>query len=573
MIKDPDIQYIIGKRDPAAESALAAELRISPLLAAALRARGIVSAVDAAAHLNPSLDSLGDPELLPDFNAAADVLLAARERKDLVYIHGDYDTDGVTSAAHFDRFLRSAGWNVHTHVPHRIREGYGVNRSAVEEAKELGAKVFLTCDCGIAAFDSLEYAHELGMTVVVTDHHEPQAIRPRAAALVNPMLEHSQYPFRHLVGVGVVFRFCEGLAKRLGMPVESYRRRFLEFACVGTVADVAAMVGENRTIVSHGLTLLPKSPTLGFQQLALKAGLREWSHQSIAHQIGPRLNAAGRINEPGLALRALLSRDIDEVDEVSRVLEENNTERQKLQRDAERKATEIVMAQGLAEKMIIIVVVPDLLPGLAGLVAGTLCRKFERPAVVLHDHAGTGHLAGSARSVPEINFAHLIEANRHLGLGGGGHAGAAGINLSAENLPTISEALEAAVIAQLPEGRFIPSVAADFEASLDEFDLRSVEEVGRMEPCGRANEALTVLIRSAPVVYATRTNNPTSVRWSFRSDRGHTISAIQHQVDENIQLPLPGATVDLIAKPTINEWNGNRSPQFTLEKVLQPPAP
>ena len=569
MIETP-LRYEIGARDPAAEDALIEALGIPRLLAAALVARECGDCEEARLFLEPALDSLGDPELLPDFDKAATILLAAREAGDLVFVHGDYDADGVTSAAILDRFLRGQGWVVHTHVPHRVNEGYGVHASAVGMARELGAKVFLTCDCGVAAFASLRLARDHGMKVVVTDHHEPGTELPLVEALVNPHIP-SDYPFEELCGAGVVFRFCEGLAKRLGMPVAAYRRRFLEFAAIGTVADMMPLVGENRTIVYHGLKVLSETRTPGLVRLKEKAGAKpEVTARDIGFGLGPRLNAVGRVFDSALALKLLITRDEDEATSLAAELERYNDERKRLQTEAQERAMTIVEDQGLAERAVIMVPMQDLSKGIAGLVASKILERYGRPTFVLRHDPETGMLGGSARSIPGIDIFRIMEANRHLGVGGGGHAGAAGIHFAYANLDAVYAAFEIAALSQLSEGEFVPTVCADFETDLSDIDLRALGALSWLEPCGRGNEGLTLLARSLVVVSSKPTRNPSTARLSFRAASGKVFGGIQHGRDPNEPLPIPGERVDLLFKPEINEWNGDVSVQLCVQSVLPP---
>ncbi len=563
--------YQIGARDARAEAALAAELGISPLLAAALRARGMEDADAARAYLEPSLDDLGDPELLPDFDRAAEILLAAREAKDLVFVHGDYDADGVTSSALFDRFLRAIGCEVHTHVPHRMREGYGVNASAVEVAREMGAKVFLTCDCGISAFQSLELAASYGMKVVVTDHHEPQATVPRVDALVNPHLPHSRYPFEELCGAAVVFRVCEGLAKRLGMPVSKYRERFLEFAALGTVADMMPLVGENRIIAYHGLLSLERSRTPGVQRLKEHARVKPgpMTARDIGFGLGPRLNAVGRIFESSIALALLLTPDHEEAGRLAQIVEEKNDERRTIQELVCSEAMETVVARRLDRNLILMVSGQGWHKGVVGLAASRLLERYGRPVFVLSYDPATGRYGGSARSIAEVDIFRLIEDHRHLGVGGGGHAGAAGIHFHENDFDRIFEAFERAAWEQVGPDGLVSRVCADFESDLSELSLEAVRELGRLEPCGRGNDGVTLLARGIEVARAMPTKKPTSMRYSFRTGSGRLFTGITHRHEPGTE-PHPGDRVNLLFRPQLNEYMGDVSVQLEVLSLLPP---
>ncbi|RYG42093.1 single-stranded-DNA-specific exonuclease RecJ, partial [bacterium] len=488
--------YQVGQRDPSAESDLTRELRISPLLAAALRARGYEDPESARAFLEPSFETLGDPELLPDFERAAEILLDAIRSKALIFVHGDYDADGVTSAALLSRFLAAVGANVHTFVPHRLREGYGVSTEAVETAKSMGVSVFLTCDCGVSAFQALELAMSYEMKVVVTDHHQPQASVPKVDALVNPHLPGSRYPFDELCGAAVAFRFCEGLARRLGMNVDKYRERFVEFAAIGTVADMMPLEGENRVIAAMGLRKLSRTTTPGLVRLKEHARTKPgtMSARDIGFGIGPRLNAVGRIDEPGIALQLLLTKDEDEAAHLAILVEQKNTERRAIQQEICDAALQIVAEQKLDEHLVLMVRGPKWHKGIVGLAASRVLERYGRPTFVLSYDPETGRYGGSARSIPGVDIFRMIEENRHLGVGGGGHAGAAGIHFHEQDFDRIFEAFERCAWEQVgPDG--LPNViGADFEADFAELTIPAIEDLTRMEPCGRGNEILTLLV-------------------------------------------------------------------------------
>ncbi|HZH99444.1 MAG TPA: DHH family phosphoesterase, partial [Fimbriimonadaceae bacterium] len=290
----PAKYWTVPLRDAAAEKRLQDELKIPSVVAAVLINRGFSDPEAAHKFLNPSLDDLGSPKKLPDYDAAVKHILGARERKEKIFVHGDYDVDGVTSTALLTRFLQSIGCEVVAHVPHRMKEGYGIHLNAVDAAVATGAKLFLTCDCGVSAFDQIDRAKELGMTVVVTDHHSIGECLPEAHAMINPHRTDSEYPYAELSGVGVAFRLCEGLTEEVGYKKEHYRRAFLDLAVLGTVADVMPLTGENRIITRHGLKHLLESKKIGIKALLRESKVLEECRgvlkcYHIGFMLGPRL--------------------------------------------------------------------------------------------------------------------------------------------------------------------------------------------------------------------------------------------------------------------------------------------
>lgn len=314
---------VASSRNPLQEDILAKELGVSGLVSAILVSRGYDTPAKAEKFLHPSLDDLHDGRLLPDVGQAVREILLARERGETIFVHGDYDVDGITSAALWTRVLRRLGFSVVSHVPHRIRDGYGIHKYAVREAHQAGAKLLLTCDCGSSAFEAVEMAGRLGMRVVITDHHAVTGSLPRASAVVNPLRKDSGYPFPYLSGVGVAFKVAEVLARELGVSSSKFRRAFLDLVALGTIADVVPLVDENRILTKFGLEQLARTRKPGLRALLealtldVRGGLSAWQ---VGWILGPRLNAAGRIDDAVHALTLLLTDDEKEAREHVRKL-------------------------------------------------------------------------------------------------------------------------------------------------------------------------------------------------------------------------------------------------------------
>ena len=402
----PAPRWIWPTSNEAQVNSFAELLSVTPLVAQILLRRGIADATAAEAFLNPSYDHFHDPRLLPDYHAAVKEILGARERGETIAVHGDYDVDGVTSAALFTRYLRRIGCTVAPHVPHRVTEGYGIHLDAVEWARKQGAKLFLTCDCGISAHEQIEAIKVAGMVPVVTDHHSVKDTLPGAAAVVNPHRADSVYPFSELSGVGVVLKLCAGITEELGHKAKDFYRAFLDLATLGTVADVMPLVGENRTIVSLGLPALAQSRKIGIQALLETCDLLSANRitaRDIGYRIGPRINAAGRIDDSALALELLLTEDRVRARELAMQIEQINADRREQQIKACEEAREMVVATEADRFNVIVVASPDWHPGLVGIVAGKLVDAFRRPAFVgsVNQH---GIAKTSARSIPGFDL-------------------------------------------------------------------------------------------------------------------------------------------------------------------------
>ncbi len=419
MVSPSSLRWSISERNRPAEERLRGELGVPSLVAAVLAQRGYLEPADADLFLNPSLDHLHDPALLPDYAAARDAILGARERNELIYVHGDYDVDGVTSAALFNRFLEAIGCRVLTHVPHRTKEGYGIHHTAVSAAEAAGAKLFLTCDCGVSAHEQVEQATAAGMAVVITDHHSIGGQLPAATAIVNPHRVDSQYPFAELSGAGVVFKLCDGITKEIGHNRQNYYRAFLDLAALGTIADVMPLIGENRIIAKFGLERLADTKKAGLKALMQAANIviepgKPLRAFHVGFQIGPRLNAAGRIGDAAIALNLLLENDPTVADTLAREIEAVNTERRGEQQRVVDEAVAMVLERGSQSRNVIVVAKDGWHAGIVGIVAGRLVEQFCRPSFVLTIDSKSGMARGSARGIPNFNLADAIRAHPNL---------------------------------------------------------------------------------------------------------------------------------------------------------------
>jgi single-stranded-DNA-specific exonuclease len=560
----PTARWQVGARDAEAEAKLQRELGVPSLVAAILVQRGYTDPAVADRFLNPSLDQLHDPRKLPDYEAARDAIMGARERKELIFVHGDYDVDGVTSAALLNRFLTRIGCEVHTHVPHRMREGYGIHRSAVEAAKAAGAKLFLTCDCGIAAFEQVKIAREAGMAVVVTDHHSIGAELPDANAVINPHRADSEYPFAELSGAGVVFRLCDGLSRELSLDLANYYRAFLDLAALGTIADVMPLVDENRIIARFGLQRLAETKKVGIQALMKEARITLEPGKSlrayhVGFVLGPRLNAAGRLDDADLALQLLIENDADKAAQIASIIEGVNAERKTEQQRIIDEATEMVLSKGWHQRNVIVVGKDGWHSGIVGIVAGRLVEQFHRPTFVVTIDPNSGICKGSARTIPNFHLADAIRAHPDLFLSGGGHAAAAGCSFHFDNFEKVADALHLYAGQKLTPEDFVPTVNIDLEVDFTEVSLQTVEALQMLEPFGCANPEPVFVARGISLAQILPTKNPAHVRLMLRSGTSSAVPGIAFGIGERLTKTGAGCVADLLFQPNVEEWRGMRS--------------
>ncbi len=559
-------RWVTLPADSAAEVTLASELGISRLVARLLVNRGYNTPESAQAFMNPSLSDFHDPKLLPDFEAATREILLARDQKKLIYIHGDYDVDGITSAALLSRFLRRIGCEVYTHVPHRLKEGYGINVSAVAHAHEMGAHLFLTCDCGSGAIEQIDRAKELGMRVVVTDHHELHMTQPNADAFVNPHRKDSVYPFDHLCGVGVAFKLCAGIAEECGIPTENFYRAFLDLAALGTVADVMPLVGENRVIVAHGCPRIQESQKPGMRALLERIdGKYGVTPRTIGFQLAPRLNAAGRIDDASLSLDLLLSDDLESARQIAGKLEDINTARRAEQDRIIEGAKLRVLEEGLHERNAIVIGAEGWHSGIIGLVAGRLVETFYRPAFVM-TFGADGVAKGSARTVPGYHLADALKrTTQHLKTHGG-HELAAGFSANFSNVEAFQAAIEADALAMIPPEMLIPTRTIDAETSVTECNMQALHDLEKLAPFGQSNPEPTFVAHRLRVekIGPTSEGKP-HAKLTVRDESGASVVVKAWRMLEDFSEVAPGDEISLVFNAEINAWNGRESVEWVVK--------
>ena len=467
---------------------------IPPLVAQVLFNRGVVEPDAIRTFLDPKLTHLHAPESLPGVSRAAErIAHAVRERQSIV-IYGDYDADGLTSTAILWHMLTLAGANVSYYIPHRIEEGYGVNSEAVRQIRRDGADLMITVDCGITAAEQVRLARELGLAVVITDHHSFDGPLPEADAVVHPRAGDG-YPNPDLCGAGVAFKLAWAIAKSLS-GTEKVNPRFRDFlvdatglVALGTIADVVPLTGENRILARHGLTGLAKSKLTGIMALIEAARLTDQKLDSehVGFWLAPRLNSAGRMADGELAAELLTSANADRSREIALLLEQHNRERKNLERRISDEACEMIEARNLASdaRRGIVLASENWHAGVIGIVASRVVERYRRPTVIIALDNGQGQ--GSGRSIPhfELNRA-LADCSEHL-IAFGGHAMAAGLRIAADRVEAFTEAFVARANQRLTAQDLEPTLRLDGEAALSELSEQAVRQLEQLAPFGQGN--------------------------------------------------------------------------------------
>jgi len=550
------------KRSPDAAAALARALGVPLPVAHVLVNRGVGDEAAARRFLEPTLDQLHDPTLMLDLDRAAQRIRHAVDHGERIFIQGDYDVDGITSTFLLDSVLRDLGATPEVRIPHRVRDGYGLSIGAIDDAARRGCTLVITVDCGITAVESVAHARTLGIDVVVTDHHEPQAALPEAHAIVDPLRPGCPYPFKSLAGVGVTFKLAERLLKGRGGLERA--QEYLDVVALGTIADVVPLVGENRVLAQLGLARLNEHRRLGIRALADMAGsgTRQITAGQVAFVLAPRINAAGRMGNAEQGLRLLQAREPGEAHDLALSLEDDNRRRRESDERVLREAEAMVERElGYPECQSILLWSDTWHPGVIGIVASRLVERYQRPAVLVAIDGERGR--GSGRSLPHLDLTRLLDDCSDLLITHGGHAFAAGLSVSREHLPELRERFERLVRERSRAEHFQPRLLLDSELRADECDLALVDALERLAPHGLDNpEPLFQLAGVLPrEVREVGDGRHLRVRLPGADDR----TAIGFGLGPQASEMRAAGPVDLAFTPTRNEWRGTTEVQLKLK--------
>jgi single-stranded-DNA-specific exonuclease len=471
---------------------------VPSVVAQLLLSRGISDPDIARQFVDPKLNLLREPGDLPGATVAAEIIFEAIAAKQRITIYGDYDADGMTSTAILYRCLKLLHAEVDFYIPHRIDEGYSLNVEALEKIAAQGTQLVITVDCGVASVDEARRAYELGMRLVITDHHQLAEELPRAEAIVHPGLPHDPYPFAGLCGAAVAFKVAWAICQRAsdGQKVSDRLKNFLlqavGLAAIGTVADVVPLIDENRILVRYGLGCLKSQPTVGIAALMRTTKLSDKQRlecDDIGFAIGPRLNAAGRMGQAELAIELLTTENQQRADTIAQYIEELNVQRQNLERTMTRAAIKQAREFGDPDQASALVLADhEWHAGVIGIVAGRLTEKFNCPVVMIaNDPLGVKPGTGSARSVPGFNLHEALAECGHLLESHGGHAAAAGLRVTPANLDAFRQEFCRIAAAKLCEVERSVELVVDAEASLQMLTRQIVEQIENLAPFGHGN--------------------------------------------------------------------------------------
>ncbi len=542
---------------------LAASLQVSTLLATILCRRGYSTVEEAQLFLHSVLTTLPDPDLLPDMDKACRRLQKALNAGEKISIHGDYDVDGISGCALLVEALRAFGGQVDYHIPLRLKDGYGLSADAIRQVAEDGCRLMVSVDCGISAHLEAKLAQDLGIDLIITDHHQPGDTLPPAIALVNPQLSASRYPYSALAGVGVAFMLLVALRKRLrdsgyfDHAKEPDLRHALDLVALGTIADIAPLTGVNRTLVKTGLRLLDKESRPGVAALKKVAGVSAVTSGSVGFQLAPRLNAAGRLEDAALGVKLLLGEAGIDAQAVAQQLDHFNQQRQALEKKVLADAIARVESDS-QERRSIVLASADWHSGVIGIVASRLVERYHRPTFLIALDNGMGK--GSGRSIKGFDLYQALKECGDLLEGYGGHTMAAGLTIAEAQLVAFSRRFEKVAGTRLTDELCTPAIEHDGECPLGFWSIPAVEELSVLEPYGVGNPQPLFLSRHCMVKHCSLVAEK---HLKFDLEQQETrISAIAFGCGE--RLADCAGELDILYRPQLNEWRGNTKVQLQV---------
>jgi single-stranded-DNA-specific exonuclease len=554
--------------DDAQARVFAEELGISPVLARLLCIRGLADLDSASRFLKPSLEHLLDPSGLADMDRAVERLLRAIAQGERIAVHGDYDVDGITSTVILRRALELLGGQVTHFIPERLRDGYGLQPAALERLHAEGVHVVVSVDCGIRGAEAARRARELGLDLIITDHHEPDCDLPDAVAVVNPKRHDCTYADKHLAGVGVALKLVQALCLRAGKS--SWLPAFVKIAAIGTLADVVPLVGENRVIAKLGLQMLSKGPhKVGLRALIDVAGLtgKQIDSYHIAFMMAPRINAAGRMSTPDIATRLLLAADegmADEARGLAAQLEEENNRRRHEEQDIVAKARKIIETDPeVGARSILVVAGEGWHRGVIGIVASKIVDAFYRPTIVLSIEDGVAH--GSCRSIPGFDMLAALEACAPMMLRFGGHKQAAGLQIEAARIREFRQAVNAFGDERLEPDDLRPRLWLDGPLAFSGISSQFAAELATLAPFGPGNPKPVFETTGVQIVDGPRKLKERHLKMSFRQDRRVFRAIAWNAAEREASLSEKKGSVDLAFSLEENEFQGEKYLEMRVE--------
>ena len=512
--------------------------------------------------LNPTRNDFYDPYLMPDMEKAVSRITKALKNNENITIFGDYDADGITSTTILKRFFHDINKECNVYIPNRLNEGYGLNKNAIKKLSEDGTNLIITVDCGITAIEETKYAKELGIDIVITDHHEPGEEIPDAEAVVDCKRKDNKYPFRELAGCGVAFKLTQALCKNLELN-ENQALKYLDIACVGTISDVVPLVDENRVIVKLGMLLLKQTKNLGLKQIINNAHFKEFNSMSVAFGITPRINACGRLGHQDEALELFTTDNQEKATELAKKMDEYNIQRQLEEKRIYDEAITLLQEETQTNDITNCIVLghENWNPGVIGIVSSRITEKFYKPSILVCFDKDIAK--GSGRSIEGFDLHKaLMECDKYL-TNYGGHSLAAGLSLNRKDFEKFKNMINEYAEKNIKDEDLIPTINIDLKLEDSQLNIEDVEELKLLEPFGQSNEEPIFMITNLKVVSIKTLSDGKHLKLYLKNQ--NYLDAIGFNLGERANEFKIGDTIDIVGNLNINEFNNTKKVQMLLK--------
>lgn len=539
--------------------------KVNQLLATILANRNILKEEDIRLFLNPTRNDFYNPFLITDMDIAVNRIIKAIENKENITIYGDYDVDGITSITVLKSFLNDIGVETNTYIPNRLIEGYGLNKEAIDKISKKGCNLMITVDCGISAIEEIEYANSLGIETIITDHHEAGNEIPKAIAVIDNKRKDSKYPFRELAGVGVVFKLIQAIGITLKLKEESYLK-YLDIVCIGTISDIVPLVDENRVIAKLGLLLVAQTKNIGLRSIINSSGYNKIDSNTISFGVAPRINACGRMGKAEEALELFLSKDKNEVNELTNKLNEHNRKRQETEKAIFENALEKIKAEHLDENKAIIVGGENWHHGVIGIVSSKITEMYFKPSILFSfEEDGIGK--GSGRSIPGFDLHEALMKCSDTIEKFGGHSMAVGITVKKDNLEKFKKEFEQ-IATQSKIDEIIPIINIDAKVDLSDIDKEMVESLKQLEPFGEANKMPVFAFKNLKIDSIRALSEGKHLKLTLK-DNNYIINAIGFNIGYLANEYRIGDKIDVAGVLEINTFNGVDNLQINIKDIMK----
>lgn len=541
---------------------IAEQFQLPTLVANILVNRNITQKDKIEVFLNPNRNDFYSPYLLNDMEKAVNRIQKAIQEHEKVVIYGDYDVDGITSITVLKRFLAEQQLQADYYVPDRLEEGYGLNKKAMEHLAKKGYQLMITVDCGITAMEEVDYATELGMETIVTDHHEPLDTIPKALAVVNPKRKDSTYPFQGLAGVGVVFKLIQAISEKLGLPEKAYLK-YLDLVCIGTISDIVPLIDENRVITKLGLKLVAVTKNIGLRELIKSIKLKKIDSTSISFGVAPRMNACGRMGKADEAIELFLTENVAEAHEITEKLNRYNSNRQIIEKRIFQEAMDRIAKDHIDQENSIVLGGENWHHGVIGIVSSKITETFYKPSILICFDGEEGK--GSGRSIMGFDLHKaLCESSAYLDKFGG-HEMAVGLSLQRKNFEPFKKKFQEIIeVSNIQE--MLPVIKIDADLDLKKISLQTVEELMQLEPFGEQNKVPILGFKNLKIDAIRSLSDGKHLKLSLKYSNGW-LDAIGFNMGELVEQYRIGDKVDVVGTLEINQFRDRKNLQVNLKDM------